>query len=34
MGNQHDRYGRTVAQIVLENGINVNYEIVKNGYAW
>ena len=33
-GNQHDRYGRTVAQIVLENGTNVNYEIVKNGYAW
>jgi micrococcal nuclease len=34
IGNQHDRYGRTVAQIELENGINVNYEIVKNGYAW
>lgn len=34
VGNQHDRYGRTVARIVLENGINVNYEIVKNGYAW
>jgi micrococcal nuclease len=34
IGNQHDRYGRTVAQIVLENGININYEIVKNGYAW
>jgi micrococcal nuclease len=34
IGNQHDRYGRTVAQIELEDGINVNYEIVKNSYAW
>jgi micrococcal nuclease len=34
VGNQHDRYGRTVGQIVLEDGRNVNYEIVKNGYAW
>ena len=34
VGNQHDRYGRTVARIVLENGVDVNYEIVKNGYAW
>ncbi|MBD1394411.1 thermonuclease family protein [Mucilaginibacter glaciei] len=34
IGNTKDRYGRTVATIELENGTNVNYEIVKNGYAW
>ncbi|MGY4537792.1 micrococcal nuclease [Mucilaginibacter sp. UYNi724] len=34
IGNQKDRYGRTVAQIELESGINVNHEIVKQGYAW
>ncbi|AMR33749.1 hypothetical protein A0256_21090 [Mucilaginibacter sp. PAMC 26640] len=34
LGNQHDRYGRTVAKIELEDGKILNYEIVKNGYAW
>ncbi|WP_454801941.1 thermonuclease family protein [Mucilaginibacter phyllosphaerae] len=34
IGNQHDRYGRTVGQIELENGTNVNQELVKQGYAW
>lgn len=34
IGNQHDRYGRTVAQVVLTDGTNVNYALVKNGYAW
>ncbi|RYU91260.1 nuclease [Mucilaginibacter terrigena] len=34
IGNQHDRYGRTVGQVELENGTSVNYEIVKQGYAW
>ncbi|QHS56246.1 thermonuclease family protein [Mucilaginibacter sp. 14171R-50] len=34
IGNQHDRYGRTVGKVELENGTNVNYEIVKQGYAW
>ena len=34
IGSQHDRYGRTVGQIELEDGTNVNYAIVKNGYAW
>ncbi|NCD71258.1 thermonuclease family protein [Mucilaginibacter agri] len=33
-GNEHDRYGRTIALVILENGTNVNYELVKNGYAW
>lgn len=30
----HDRYGRTVAIVLLNDGTNVNYELVKNGYAW
>lgn len=34
IGDTHDRYGRTVAQIVLLDGTNVNHELVKNGYAW
>ncbi len=34
IGNVHDRYGRTVALVILEDGINVNYELVKTGYAW
>jgi endonuclease YncB( thermonuclease family) len=29
-----DRYGRTVAMVLLNDGTNVNYELVKNGYAW
>ncbi|OKS87654.1 thermonuclease family protein [Mucilaginibacter polytrichastri] len=33
-GNEHDRYGRTIALVILDNGTNVNYELVKNGYAW
>jgi micrococcal nuclease len=34
IGTQHDRYGRTVGEVVLENGTNVNHELVKQGYAW
>lgn len=34
IGNEHDRYGRTVAEVVLIDGTNVNYALVKNGYAW
>ncbi|GGH02336.1 thermonuclease family protein [Mucilaginibacter phyllosphaerae] len=33
-GNQHDRYGRTVGEVELENGTIVNHELVKQGYAW
>ena len=29
-----DRYGRTVAEIILADGRNVNQEMVKAGYAW
>jgi len=32
IGNEHDRYGRTVAQVVLIDGTNINYALVKNGY--
>ena len=34
VGNVHDRYGRTVALVILEDGTNVNYALVKNGFAW
>lgn len=29
-----DRYGRTVAYVVLKGGTNLNYELVANGFAW
>jgi endonuclease YncB( thermonuclease family) len=29
-----DRYGRTVAEVILTDGRNVNQEMVKAGYAW
>ena len=29
-----DRYGRVVAEIILNDSINVNKEMVRNGYAW
>jgi micrococcal nuclease len=29
-----DRYGRTVAEIILPDGRNTNQEMVKAGYAW
>ncbi|SDE27731.1 Endonuclease YncB, thermonuclease family [Mucilaginibacter pineti] len=34
IGNVHDRYGRTVALVILDDGTNVNYQLVKSGYAW
>jgi micrococcal nuclease len=30
----HDRFRRTVAEITLPDGNNLNYELVKAGYAW
>ena len=30
----HDRYGRTVADVILPDGRNLNHEIVKAGFAW
>jgi len=29
-----DRYGRTVAEIVLPDGRNLNHELVQAGFAW
>jgi len=29
-----DRYGRVVAEIILNDTLNVNMEMVRNGYAW
>nr|WP_294941235.1 thermonuclease family protein [uncultured Mucilaginibacter sp.] len=34
IGTTQDRYGRTVGQVELTDGTNVNYDLVKNGYAW
>ncbi|RWY51001.1 thermonuclease family protein [Mucilaginibacter gilvus] len=34
IGTTKDRYGRTVGLVELADGTNVNYNIVKNGYAW
>ncbi|WP_204985966.1 thermonuclease family protein [Mucilaginibacter psychrotolerans] len=34
IANTQDRYGRTVGQVELSDGTNVNYALVKNGYAW
>jgi micrococcal nuclease len=34
VANSKDRYGRTVGQVSLEDDTNINYEIVKQGYAW
>lgn len=31
--SRFDRYGRTLAYVFLENGVFVNAELVKNGYA-
>jgi micrococcal nuclease len=29
-----DRYGRTVADVILPDGRNLNHKLVKAGYAW
>jgi micrococcal nuclease len=29
-----DKYGRTLADVVLRDGTNVNHELVKNGWCW
>ncbi|MDN5284140.1 MAG: thermonuclease family protein [Mucilaginibacter sp.] len=34
IGNTQDRYGRTVAMVILTDGTNGNYQLVKNGFAW
>lgn len=32
--NIFDRNKRLIAELVLPNGVNINKELVKNGYAW
>lgn len=29
-----DKYGRTIGDVILDNGRNLNQELVKAGYAW
>jgi micrococcal nuclease len=29
-----DRYGRTVADVILTSGTNLNHEIVRDGFTW
>ena len=31
---KYDRNGRLIAELILENGLNVNKTLVKNGLAW
>src|SRR5262249_1719313 len=30
----HDKYGRTIAEVLLPDGTNVNHELVKQGWCW
>ena len=30
----HDKYGRTLADVLLPDGLNVNHELVKAGWCW
>jgi endonuclease YncB( thermonuclease family) len=29
-----DKYGRTIADVLLPDGTNVNHELVKDGWCW
>ena len=29
-----DKYGRTLADVFLRDGTNVNYKLVENGWSW
>ena len=29
-----DKYGRTLAEVILPGGVNLNHELVKEGLAW
>jgi micrococcal nuclease len=30
----HDKYGRTLAEVLLPDGMNLNQELVKQGWCW
>jgi endonuclease YncB( thermonuclease family) len=32
--NKFDRYKRLIAEVILEDGTNLNKELIKNGLAW
>jgi micrococcal nuclease len=32
--NKYDKYKRLIAEVILNNGININKELVSNGLAW
>src|SRR5262245_3252678 len=32
--NGEDKYGRTIADVLLPDGTNVNHELVKQGWCW
>ena len=32
--NGKDKYGRTIADVLLPDGTNVNHELVKQGWCW
>lgn len=32
--NKYDKYKRIIAEVILENGTNLNKELIKNGLAW
>lgn len=30
----HDKYGRTIADVILPDGTNINHTLVKEGWCW
>lgn len=32
--NKYDRYKRLIAEVILEDGTNLNKELIKQGLAW
>jgi hypothetical protein len=32
--DRQDRYGRTIADVLLPDGTNVNHSLVKDGWCW
>ena len=32
--NKYDRNKRLIAEVILNNGVNINKELVSNGFAW
>ena len=34
LGGGHDKYGRTIGDVILPDGTNVNYTLVEDGWCW